>query len=86
MKGNGDESGVKSSETGDKTKGDAPIKKRRLVSGRELVFRLPGEESDEEDEEPITGPEPLDAGDQTDEPVTVPQHVEVSRVVIHEDD
>ena len=44
MKGNGDGSGVKSSEKDDKTKGDTPIKKRRLVSGREVVFRLPGEE------------------------------------------
>ena len=63
-----------------------PVKKRRLVNGRELVFRLPGEESDEEDEEPITGPEPLGAGDRTEETVAAPQHIEVSRVVIHEDD
>ena len=62
------------------------MKKRRLVSGRELVFRLPGEESDEEDEEPITGPEPLETGDQAEETTAAPQHVEVSRLVIHEDD
>jgi hypothetical protein len=29
--------------------GSAPIKKRRLVNGNELVFRVPGEESDEEE-------------------------------------
>ncbi|KAF8719118.1 hypothetical protein AX14_011429 [Amanita brunnescens Koide BX004] len=82
-KGNGD---VKSSEAGEKAKDNVPVKKRRLVSGRELVFRLPGEESDEEDEEPITGPEPLETGDQAEETTAAPQHVEVSRLVIHEDD
>jgi len=29
--------------------GDGPIKKRRLVNGSELVFRAPGEESDEDE-------------------------------------
>ncbi|RDB26270.1 PRKR-interacting protein 1 [Hypsizygus marmoreus] len=29
----------------------APLKKRRLVSGKELVFRQPGDESDDEEEE-----------------------------------
>ena len=72
-------------EAGEKTKDNVPVKKRRLVSGRELVFRLPAEESDEEGEEPITGPEPVDVGDRTEETAAAPQHVEVSRVVIHEE-
>ncbi|KAK2463242.1 hypothetical protein APHAL10511_004897 [Amanita phalloides] len=72
-KGNGD-GDVK--EAAEKTL-DAPIKKRRLVSGRELVFHLPGEE------EPMTGPEPPD---NVEEITNAPQQIEVSKVVIHEDD
>lgn len=30
---------------------ESPIKKRRLVNGNEMVFRLPGDESDEEAKE-----------------------------------
>ena len=31
--------------------GEGPIKKRRRVNGSEVVFRLPGDESDEEERE-----------------------------------
>ncbi|KAI0335029.1 DUF1168-domain-containing protein [Cubamyces sp. BRFM 1775] len=38
---------------------DVPLKKRRLVSGKELVFRRPGEEgSDEEEDDEDVGPMP----------------------------
>ncbi|EIW62894.1 DUF1168-domain-containing protein [Trametes versicolor FP-101664 SS1] len=40
---------------------DVPLKKRRLVNGKELVFRRPGEGSDDEDED--VGPNPQDAYD-----------------------
>lgn len=38
-----------------------PLKKRRLVNGKELVFRRPGEGSDDDDED--VGPNPQDAYD-----------------------
>jgi len=42
---------------------DVPIKKRRLVNGSELVFRVPGEDSDEEER---------DAGDVIEKVMEVP--------------
>lgn len=70
-------------------KPDAPIKKRRLVNGKELVFKRPGEEgSDGESEE---GPSPLDetariggTGEDTPEPLALPV-VDAPRIIIHED-
>ncbi|KIL66242.1 hypothetical protein M378DRAFT_161106 [Amanita muscaria Koide BX008] len=83
-KGNNEEgSAVKSSEADDKNESNVPIKKRRLVSGRELVFRKPGEESDGsegEEEDKIVGPEPPTPVEE------IPQHVEAARLTIHEDD
>lgn len=86
-KGNNEEgSAVKSSEADDKNESNVPIKKRRLVSGRELVFRKPGEESDgsegEEDDaqDKIVGPEPPTPVEE------ISQHVETARLTIHEDD
>lgn len=38
------------------------MKKRRLVNGRELVFRRPGEEDSDEDNEDV-GPMPQQASD-----------------------
>ncbi|KAF8210330.1 hypothetical protein K438DRAFT_2011745 [Mycena galopus ATCC 62051] len=67
---------------------DAPIKKRRLVNGQELVFRKPGEESDGEDndeEEEAVGPLPPPTT--TAEP-DVPAEVEIldtPRITIHDD-
>ncbi|KAH6910405.1 DUF1168-domain-containing protein [Coprinopsis sp. MPI-PUGE-AT-0042] len=74
--------------------GDAPmkpIKKRRLVNGKELVFKRPGEESDSEDgedgegrgaEDDAPGPRPPTA---VEEPVAV-KVVETPRITIIEDD
>ncbi|KAJ7072278.1 hypothetical protein C8F01DRAFT_1215996 [Mycena amicta] len=36
---------------------EAPLKKRRLVNGQELVFRRPGEASDSEEDEEESGPQ-----------------------------
>jgi len=69
----------------------APLKKRRLVSGKELVFRRPGEESgDEKDEdsqfhevaEEQTSHNSLNIP-QTPPPLPVTEQV---RIMIHEDD
>jgi len=69
---------------------DAPIKKRRLVNGKELVFKRPGEEESEGESE--EGPYPLGetaraggTGEDTPEPPVVPI-VDAPRIIIHEDD
>jgi hypothetical protein len=74
---------------GDGNRTDAPLKKRRLVNGKELVFRQPGLESDEEEgdgsEKPIPSEAlmlPISNGND----MTAPQAVELPRITIHEDD
>lgn len=67
---------------------EAPLKKRRLVNGQELVFRRPGEESDEDGDEDV-GPMPNATQDEeeknVDQPPAVPI-VDAQRIVIHEED
>lgn len=73
---------------------DAPLKKRRLVNGQELVFRRPGEDDSDEDESnqdeigPVPGPSDAQHQD-TSHPVVdvnaVPV-VEGHRIIIHEED
>ncbi|KAK0197358.1 DUF1168-domain-containing protein [Armillaria mellea] len=70
---------------GDDAAPDVPIKKRRLVSGKELVFRRPGEDSDAEDEEPEPVPERVFQEVQ-DIPSNLPQVLAEPRITIHEDD
>ncbi|KAI1795483.1 hypothetical protein LXA43DRAFT_722680 [Ganoderma leucocontextum] len=75
---------------GSGTSGDqpsAPLKKRRLVSGKELVFRRPGEEgSDEEDEDDISPtPAALTLPSADPDAVSVPV-VDAPRITIIEDD
>lgn len=65
---------------------EVPLKKRRLVNGQELVFRRPGEESDEDEGEvgpmlSATGGEEESADQSTAVPV-----VEAQRIIIHEED
>ena len=68
-----------------------PLKKRRLVSGKELVFRKPGEESgDEKDEDPqfheVSEEQAShNVPDITQTPTSVPVAEQV-RITIHEDD
>ncbi len=73
------------SNTTEQTGQDPSVKKRRLVIGKELVFRKPGEEdSDEEEEEEqpvvvlesIPEPEPVEAS---------PAILQEQRITIHED-
>lgn len=66
-----------------------PLKKRRLVSGRELVFRRPGEEDSDEDDDGV-GPMPQQGSDASNmfsvsdvPPVPI---VDASRITIIEDD
>ncbi|KAH7888755.1 DUF1168-domain-containing protein [Phlebopus sp. FC_14] len=69
----------------------APLKKRRLVYGKELVFRRPGDDSGEDEEEPRE-PEDEIHGPKVDEPKPQPTEEEavrvssVLRITIHEDD
>ncbi|KAH7927138.1 DUF1168-domain-containing protein [Leucogyrophana mollusca] len=75
----------------DTTQG-APLKKRRLVNGKELVFKRPGEDSEDEEAEaegdnsPL---EPAEAQGDTSHQVPVeeaPRVIEQKRILIHEDD
>jgi hypothetical protein len=69
------------------------LKKRRVVNGKELVFRKPGEESEEEEDEEgrqdeeETGPQPAPTRHEH-EPASSPSVMisETPTIVIHEDD
>ncbi|KAG2750257.1 DUF1168-domain-containing protein [Suillus brevipes Sb2] len=80
---------VKPSDKGDGKDGtqEAPLKKRRLVNGKELVFRKPGEESDEEE---VDDAEERDKVGQQDDPeaeqVPPPRIAQEQRIIFHEDD
>jgi hypothetical protein len=66
----------------------APLKKRRLVNGTEVVFRRPGEQEDDEDEE--VGPQQEDTPEsdheQPDVPTVAPVVAEAQKITIHDDD
>jgi len=67
---------------------DAPIKKRRLVNGKELVFRRPGEDSEEGEEDVDTSNPPQEAPDDDDPSLLVveaPRVVDEPKITIHED-
>ncbi|KAF9227416.1 DUF1168-domain-containing protein [Gyrodon lividus] len=74
---------------------EAPLKKRRLVNGKELVFMKQGEESDEEEGEEPHGPCPgaeefrSADGDGSGPQATVEEVARIAtdqRITIHEDD
>ncbi|CCM03587.1 uncharacterized protein FIBRA_05724 [Fibroporia radiculosa] len=68
---------------------DVPLKKRRLVSGKELIFRKPGDESDEGSEDDIGPAPPVPAGpDHDDTPTDTPPVgvIDAPRITIHEED
>ena len=89
MKGNGQDDD--SSRPGpEHTSTDLPLKKRRLVNGKELIFRRPGDGSDEDldaNEEATGQP---DSSLQRSSPISVskdtPAVLETSRITIQEDD
>jgi hypothetical protein len=71
------------------------LKKRRLVNGKELVFRKPGEESDEDggENENENGPEasacegpPADSDEPAPQPAEALRIATEQNITIHEDD
>jgi hypothetical protein len=63
---------------------DVPLKKRRLVNGTELVFKRPGEASEEESDGEGPLPPPQD-----EEAITLAEErpvIEATRITIVEDD
>lgn len=89
---NKDRDNKASSKDASRSDGDTPIKKRRLVNGKELVFKAPGEvDSEEEDASDADDPQPVE---QTREALPniereiepAPGVVNEPRIIIHEDD
>lgn len=64
---------------------EAPLKKRRLVNGQELVFRRPGEDSDEDDEGDV-GPTPSARQEDALPEQPIAPVVDAQRIIIHEED
>lgn len=69
---------------------DLPIKKRRLVNGKELVFRRPGEESEDDEEDDAVDSDPNPAQPDVEQSISadapLPAVVDVPRITIVEDD
>jgi hypothetical protein len=64
---------------------ETPIKKRRLVSGKEMVFKKPGEEGDDEEvgsDHSVQAPEEL----QAEVTVSLAPVVDKPKITIHEED
>ena len=69
------------------------MKKRRLVNGKELVFRKPGEETDEDGDEDEDGPEanareeptPADSDEPAPQPAEPSRIATEQKITIHED-
>jgi len=80
--------GIKPAEGGGKATGasEQSLKKRRVVNGKELVFRKPGEESDEESDQEDQGPQPGRAT-AAQEPASLPSApiADTPTIMIHED-
>ncbi|KAJ7218016.1 hypothetical protein GGX14DRAFT_599143 [Mycena pura] len=75
-------SGAEKAQAGSAASG-APLKKRRLVNGQELVFRKPGEASDSDDDEEV-GPV-AESLPEPDTAVDAPQILDTPRITIHDD-
>ena len=67
---------------------EAPIKKRRLISGKEIVFRKPGQDSEGEDIGPELPPEEREGSSQEEDATASPSLplAEIPRIVIHEEE
>ena len=88
-KGNKDKDGGGSGDEGRTldTPSSAPLKKRRLVNGKELVFKRPGEDSDDEGAYPDNGSTDIGPAvplQQEPQPAPIPV-VETPRITIIED-
>lgn len=87
MKGNGQD--IDSSRP-EHTITDLPLKKRRLVNGKELIFRRPGDNSDEDLDanEEVTGQPDSSLRQSSSAMVSkdTPVVLETSRITIQEDD
>ena len=65
---------------------DGPVKKRRLVNGKELVFkRRDDRESDDEEIGPAPNEQPS-ADNEEEGPSTAMPASDVARIIVHEDD
>jgi len=84
------ENGVEDRETVGGRVLHAPIKKRRLVNGKELVFQRPGEDSEgDEETTDVSHPQPEETHSNDDASLPVemsPKVVDEPRITIHEDD
>ncbi|KAF9820312.1 hypothetical protein IEO21_01526 [Rhodonia placenta] len=68
---------------------DVPLKKRRLVNGKELVFKRPGEDSDDDEDDEDVGPGPAESDGRNDTSALDPTPVRIidtPRIIIHEED
>jgi len=67
------------------------LKKRRLVNGKEIVFRRPGDEGSADEGEDESGPEP-ETADPPDQSASADvghaqvREISEPRIIIHEDD
>jgi len=88
MKGNGQDNDSSRPNT-EHTSTDLPLKKRRLVNGKELVFRRPGDSSDEDldEDEEATG-QHVSALRQSSPTLVkdTPAVLETSKITIQDDD
>ena len=86
MKGNGQDNDSSRPGT-EHTSTDIPLKKRRLVNGEELIFRRPGDSSDEDPEEATGQPDSyLRQSSPTLVSKDTPMVLETSGITIQDDD
>ena len=64
---------------------DGPIKKRRLVNGKELVFKKRDDRESDDEIGPVPD-EQLSLSNKEDDPPTAMPASDVAKIVVHEDD
>lgn len=89
MKGNAQDDHPSRPEAGH-TNADLPLKKRRLINGKELVFRRPGDSSDSDDLDADTETTRQPDNSLLQSSLTLvkdtPAVLETSKIIIQEDD
>lgn len=65
--------------------GQAPLKKRRLIGGKEIVFRQPGEGSEDEQDHDTSATRDV-RGEVVQMEAPVAPVLDTPRIIIHEDD